>query len=157
MKNKSKNKRNKRLPFWGKALIAFIVITASIPLANAIFSPKVTIEVFGNPRIMVDRNYFDYGNVKNGGVPINTSIRITNIGDKPLSFTEMPYLELIEGCCPPIPSIGTLTLKPGESTFVKVSVYMHGEMGGRHEFIMHLVTNDPLEPDKTVTLISNWV
>lgn len=113
--------------------------------------------MIGNPRIMVDRDYFDYGNVKNGGTPIHTKIRVTNVGDKTLTFTEMPYLELIEGCCPPIPSIGTLTLNPGESTFVNLSVFMHGDMGGRHEFIMHLVTNDPLETDKTITLISNWI
>jgi len=34
---------------------------------------------------------------------------------------------------------------------------MHGNMGGLHNFNLHLVTNDPQEPDKIVSIISNWV
>jgi hypothetical protein len=30
-------------------------------------------------------------------------------------------------------------------------------MGGLHDFRVHLPTNDPDEPDKTVAVISNWV
>jgi hypothetical protein len=34
---------------------------------------------------------------------------------------------------------------------------MHGDMGGQHEFRVHLRTNDPEEPDKRLTIRSNWV
>ncbi len=34
---------------------------------------------------------------------------------------------------------------------------MHGEMGGKHDFRLHLKTNDPTQPDKVVALLSNWV
>lgn len=34
---------------------------------------------------------------------------------------------------------------------------MHDQMGGMHNFSLHLVTNDPTEPDKIVTILSNWV
>jgi hypothetical protein len=30
-------------------------------------------------------------------------------------------------------------------------------MGGPHEFRVHLNTNDPQEPTKYLTIISNWV
>jgi len=34
---------------------------------------------------------------------------------------------------------------------------MHGSMGGQHEFRVHLLTNDPEEPEKLLTIRSNWV
>jgi len=34
---------------------------------------------------------------------------------------------------------------------------MHGDMGGYHDFRLHLPTNDPQEPDRTVAIHSNWV
>lgn len=34
---------------------------------------------------------------------------------------------------------------------------MHGEMGGRHDFRVHLLTNDPARPDATLRVVSNWV
>jgi hypothetical protein len=34
---------------------------------------------------------------------------------------------------------------------------MHGNMGGPHNFRVHLKTNDPAKPDFTVTVASNWV
>jgi hypothetical protein len=34
---------------------------------------------------------------------------------------------------------------------------MHAGMDGQHEFRVHLRTNDPVEPDKQLTILSNWV
>ena len=34
---------------------------------------------------------------------------------------------------------------------------MHGDMGGRHNFRLHLVTNDPTQPDRQVNVLSNWI
>lgn len=34
---------------------------------------------------------------------------------------------------------------------------MHDQMGGMHNFSLHLVTNDPTEPDKIVSILSNWI
>jgi hypothetical protein len=50
-----------------------------------------------------------------------------------------------------------MTLQPGESTMVSMDYMMHGNMGGKHDFRVHLKTNDPTQPDKEVTLLSNWV
>jgi len=34
---------------------------------------------------------------------------------------------------------------------------MHGDMGGFHDFRLHLNTNDPDQPDAQVTILSNWI
>jgi hypothetical protein len=34
---------------------------------------------------------------------------------------------------------------------------MHGDMGGMHNFAVHLPTNDPANPDHILTVLSNWV
>jgi hypothetical protein len=34
---------------------------------------------------------------------------------------------------------------------------MHGDMGGRHNFRVHVLTNDPNDPERFLTVVSNWV
>ncbi len=34
---------------------------------------------------------------------------------------------------------------------------MHGDMGGMHNFRVHLPTNDPKQSDHTLTVSSNWI
>jgi hypothetical protein len=34
---------------------------------------------------------------------------------------------------------------------------MHAGMDGPHEFRVHLRTNDPAEPNRPLTILSNWV
>jgi len=50
-----------------------------------------------------------------------------------------------------------MVLQPGESTTVSMSFVMHDGMDGLHDFRLHLVTNDPAQPDKVLTVLSNWV
>jgi hypothetical protein len=51
-----------------------------------------------------------------------------------------------------------MVLQPGESTTVESSAFMmHEGMEGPHNFAVHLLTNDPDEPDRIVNVISNWV
>lgn len=50
-----------------------------------------------------------------------------------------------------------MTLKSGASTTVSMEFMMHGDMGGPHDFRLHLVSNDPLQPDLVLTILSNWV
>ena len=50
-----------------------------------------------------------------------------------------------------------MVLKSGESTTVASSnIVMTRGMGGPHDFAVHLVTNDPQNPDLVVHVISNW-
>lgn len=158
LKNQPKTRKSKNsfLP-WGIIILVVFILAAGLPLLRSIQNSKVQIEVIGAPRIKVDKDYFDYGDVKNGGTPIRTAILVSNVGDQTLKFIEAPYIELLDGCCPPVPSIGSMVLKPGESTMVIAEFFMHGQMGGRHDFRLHLTTNDSVEPDKTIPIISNWV
>jgi hypothetical protein len=50
-----------------------------------------------------------------------------------------------------------MVLKPGESTYVSMQFMMHGEMGGKHDFLVHLPSNDPNQPDHTLNVLSNWL
>ena len=50
-----------------------------------------------------------------------------------------------------------MVLQPGESTVISMEYMMHGDMGGKHDFRVHLLTNDLTQPDMTLTILSNWV
>ncbi len=50
-----------------------------------------------------------------------------------------------------------MTLNPGQKTTLSMQFMMHGDMGGKHNFRVHLLTNDPRQADKTLTVLSNWV
>lgn len=34
---------------------------------------------------------------------------------------------------------------------------MHGDMGGLHDFRVHVLTDDPTEPEVTMNVVSNWI
>jgi hypothetical protein len=50
-----------------------------------------------------------------------------------------------------------MALQPGARTTLSMEFMMHGDMGGLHNFRIHLPTNDPAQPDRTLTVLSNWV
>ena len=50
-----------------------------------------------------------------------------------------------------------MVIKPGEKTTVAMSFMMHGDMGGRHDFRVHLRSNDPAQPEATLQVLSNWI
>ncbi|WP_236689971.1 hypothetical protein [Thermanaerothrix daxensis] len=55
-------------------------------------------------------------------------------------------------------TIGSMVLKPGESTTIRSAVFMmHEGMAGPHDFAVHLITNDPQQPKLVVHVLSNWV
>ncbi len=50
-----------------------------------------------------------------------------------------------------------MALKPGETTTLSMEFMMHQGMDGKHDFRVHLLSNDPTQSDKTLTVLSNWV
>lgn len=58
---------------------------------------SANIEVSGAPRLKVEKETIDHGNVKLG-TPVRDTVQVTNIGDQPLRFSEAPYIEVKEGC-----------------------------------------------------------
>jgi hypothetical protein len=56
-----------------------------------------------------------------------------------------------------VPTIGTMVLKPGEQTTLSMSFMMHEGMDGMHDFRVKIPSNDPVQGDKELTVLSNWV
>ncbi|MCL5997940.1 MAG: hypothetical protein M1546_18090 [Chloroflexi bacterium] len=50
-----------------------------------------------------------------------------------------------------------MTLNPGQTTKLSMQFMMHGDMGGKHHFRVHLKTNDPAQREQAVDVLSNWV
>ncbi|MBI3762635.1 MAG: hypothetical protein HY260_12360 [Chloroflexi bacterium] len=60
-------------------------------------APKAAIEVSGAPKLKVNQEKVDLGNVPLGQT-VRVSFEITNAGDRPLMFDAVPYVEVVEGC-----------------------------------------------------------
>jgi hypothetical protein len=50
-----------------------------------------------------------------------------------------------------------MVLQPGQSTMLSMSFMMHGDMGGKHNFRVHIANNDPGGSPQAVSVLSNWV
>jgi hypothetical protein len=97
-RNSRKRKRTKRP--WQLLL----VLSGLILVAVGIFStgrkdetPRVPIEVKGQPNLKVDQELVDFGEVK-FEQPVYATFTLTNTGDQTLHFNEQPYIEVLEGC-----------------------------------------------------------
>ena len=146
----------------GSKLPLFLALAGVVILAITLFfvfrkpASPFTPEITGGPSIKVDKEKVDLGTMKLGKTA-QVSFEIKNVGDKPLIFTEAPTIEVKEGCWPPTPAIGSMALAPGESTTLSMEFMMHGEMGGKHDFRVHLPNNDPKQKDMTLIVLSDWV
>lgn len=58
---------------------------------------RVPIEVSGQPKLKVDTEVVDLGDVRLGKT-VEAAFVLSNAGDRPLSLTAMPYVEVVEGC-----------------------------------------------------------
>ena len=50
-----------------------------------------------------------------------------------------------------------MVLGPGKSTTLTLEFTMPEGMGGKHNFLVHLQSNDPQRPEIRLTVLSNWV
>jgi hypothetical protein len=94
----SSNKARKPFPYWLILIGVGLILFVAWAILGSTGQGKAAIEVTGAPKIKVDKQAFDYGDVKLGGTPIRTVVRVTNVGDQDLKFTEAPYVEVLEGC-----------------------------------------------------------
>ncbi len=108
------------------------------------------------PRIKVTPVEINFGKVRLGK-RVRASFTIANAGNRPLKFTEAPYIEVKTGCCPPVVMLGAWALKPGEQTTLSMEFVMVGNKQGPYDFRVHLLTNDPIQPDRTVAVLSHWI
>jgi len=153
MSKKTKKKRQQKKSFpWALVILGGVILAAAIFL----FTNTGSVESGGTPAITVEEPNIDLGYIKLGEYR-SLNIKVTNTGNGTLRFKEQPYIEVLEGCCPPQLSIGKMSLKPGESTYVQSPDFMmHEGMDGKHDFGIHLKTNDPANPDFLVHVLSDW-
>ena len=72
------------------ALAAMIVFGQPLPAGQKA-------DISGTPRLKVDQEKIDFGNVQLGRT-VQAQFHLTNTGDSPLQFLEVPYIEVKEGC-----------------------------------------------------------
>ena len=152
------------LPVWpivaiagGLAMLGLVIYAVWAAVAPATASgPKVPVEVQGAPSLKADKEKVDLGDIPLGQT-VKVEFQIANVGDRQLRVSEQPYVEVVEGCCPPEAAIGSMVLNPGETTTLSLQFMMHEGMGGYHNFSVHIPSNDPAQPDKTLTVLSNWI
>ncbi len=77
--------------------LVLLGVAAYFVFGNGATSPAAAVEVKGSPRLKVDQDKIDMGDIKLGQT-VETRFKLTNVGDQPLRFSEKPYIEIIEGC-----------------------------------------------------------
>ena len=133
-----------------------LVIGAIIISVLANQRPPYTPEITGRPAVQVSQTEFQYGNV-HYNTPVTTEFKVKNIGDQTLLIFNDPQIEILEGCCPPTVSTSSRRLAPGEEATVSFTFSMHAGMDGPHHFRVHVRTNDPVNEDQYVEVLSNWI
>jgi hypothetical protein len=150
----SKHRKQQKQPAFHPLVLA---LGGILLLAVAAFFFLQSGDGGGTPELTVDQNSIDFGDVKNF-TEKSFTITITNTGDGVLRFTEQPYVQVLEGCCPPKLTTGSMVLKPGESTTITADAFsMHPGMDGKHNYAVHLKSNDAAHPDVVVNVLSNWI
>lgn len=156
-----KEERSRRRFVWPLLLgLALVVVLAGVGYdawrkATDGKGPSVPIEVSGRPSLKLERDVVDLGDVQMGK-RAEAVVQVANVGDQALTFGPEPYTQVLKGCCAPNPTLGATALYPGETTNLTLSFTMQS-VGGPHEFRLHVQTNDPQQPDKTIQVLSNWV
>ena len=74
-----------------------MVLSSVLGIRRGAATPKVTPEVTGAPKLKVDKSDVDLGTVQLGQT-VEVAFELTNIGDRQLRFTDVPYVEVVEGC-----------------------------------------------------------
>lgn len=155
----SKSKMVKARPSWQLPLIAIVlavVVIGAVFVLSRSNQPTVAIDVTGKPNLVVDKPVVDFGDVHFGS-PVTAVFKVSNSGDQPLQILQQPRLEVLQGCCPPDAIASKSMLNPGESGTITVRFTMHEGMGGQHEFLVHLLTNDPAQSEAQFRIFSNWI
>ncbi|PKO16633.1 MAG: hypothetical protein CVU39_07360 [Chloroflexi bacterium HGW-Chloroflexi-10] len=89
------HKRNQLPLFLALGGIAVLLIAAFFAFQKK--ATPYTPEVSGTPSLKVDKERVDLGEVKLGQT-VQVSFGLKNVGDQPLKFSDVPYVEVKEGC-----------------------------------------------------------
>ena len=74
-----------------------LLFLAALSMLGGSGGRKAAIEVTGQPRLKVDQEVVDLGEIQLGRT-VEAAFVLTNVGDQPLRVTDPPYAEVVEGC-----------------------------------------------------------
>lgn len=138
-------------------LITAVAVLAILSQPKSLISADFRPQVLGAPSLAVLSDEV----VNHGDVPVGqfveTEFVVQNVGDEILHILGNPQIQVVEGCCPSQTTVGSYILEPGQITTIRTRFTMHPGMGGPHDFRVHVRTNDPAQPNKLLTILSNWV
>ena len=75
--------------------LVLLAVVAVLAWPRAV--PKAQMEVTGAPKLKVDQDKVDLGNVTLGQT-VEVTFQLTNVGDQPLRIAHAPFVEVVEGC-----------------------------------------------------------
>jgi hypothetical protein len=101
-KYQSKRRKQRKNAYLFPVLLAvggvLLIAAAALGLSRGSGRPaNFTPEVTGAPSLKTDQETVDLGDVKLGQM-VQVEYQLTNVGDKSLSFTQDPYIAVVEGC-----------------------------------------------------------
>jgi len=88
--------RSMALLWTALGLGSLLVLLAAVSLLGG-GRGRAAIEVTGQPRLKVDREAIDFGDIRLGRT-VEATFVLTNVGDQPLRLTQAPSVEVVEGC-----------------------------------------------------------
>lgn len=157
---RTSERANKRRYFIGGVVIAITGLIAIFVLAS---QPKSSIPadftplVQGAPSLAVlSDESVDHGDVVVNNF-VETEFVVQNVGDETLYIFGDPQMVVVEGCCPAKVKVDDGVLSPGEITTISTRFTMHPGMDGYHDLRVRVASNDPEQPVKELTILSNWV
>ncbi|MBI5290405.1 MAG: hypothetical protein HY872_00825 [Chloroflexi bacterium] len=74
-----------------------LVAIAAVAVWRNAAAPAFTPEITGAAKIKTDRDTVDLGNVPLGQT-VQVKFEVSNVGDRQLRFTDVPYIEVVAGC-----------------------------------------------------------
>jgi hypothetical protein len=74
-----------------------LVAIAAVVVWRITAAPAFTPETTGAAKLKVDRDTVDLGNVPLGQT-VQVKFEVSNVGDRQLRFTDVPYIEVVAGC-----------------------------------------------------------
>jgi hypothetical protein len=101
-KNKHMIRKKAVLPAW-LVLLGLVVAGMAALFAwsfidnNKLSTKTVPVEVKGSAKFVAEPAQIDLGDVKLGQT-VEVSFKVGNAGDQPLQFTQVPIIQVVEGC-----------------------------------------------------------
>jgi len=112
-------------------------------------------QVTGGPKLSVDRDSIDFGKLPLD-IPVKAEFKLKNVGDQPLAIKGEPASSSSRGVDRLAPSsVRRHSTQDRKRRFR----WIHDARrhGWRARVRVHVLTSDPKEPEKLLTVISFWV